>query len=76
MALSSMSIIGMLLIFIVINTGSMKLLELYSLIPKTNAIIHSHCSRMTYDHRMQQSYASEEYVRYGIFGEANKIINV
>jgi len=52
------------------------LLELYSLIPKTNAIIHSHCSRMTYDHRMQQSYASEEYVRYGIFGEANKIINV
>ena len=52
------------------------LLELYSLIPKTNAIIHGHCPRMTYDHKMQQPYASEEYVRYGIFGEANKIINV
>ena len=52
------------------------LLELYSLIPKSNAIIHSHCPRITYDYRMQQSYASEEYVRYGTFREANKIINV
>ena len=52
------------------------LLELYSLMPKTNAIIHSHCPRITYDYGMQQSYASEEYVRYGVFGESNKIINV
>ena len=48
-------------------------LEIYSAFPDAQAIIHGHCPRITYDNKMQGLYASKEYVRYGIFGESNKI---
>src|SRR3989344_5119475 len=47
-------------------------LGIYSSLPQTNAIIHGHCPRITYCQKMQK-YASEEYVRYGLFGESDKI---
>lgn len=51
------------------------LIEIYSSMPRVNAILHGHCPRITYDDRMQK-YATQEYVRYGVFGESDKVINI
>lgn len=49
--------------------------ELYRYLPKVNAIVHSHCPRITYDAKMQK-YSTPNYVRAGCFGEGSKIAGI
>ncbi len=46
--------------------------EIYQSMPESIAIIHTHGIKLTY-HPEMQKYASAEYIRYGKFGEINKI---
>jgi hypothetical protein len=47
------------------------LTELYNRFMGIKALIHSHCLRITYDDKMQR-YCTQDYVRYGVFGEVEK----
>jgi hypothetical protein len=49
--------------------------EIYQAIPEAKAIIHTHGRKLTYNPAMQK-YASTEYLRYGRFGELNKILGI
>jgi hypothetical protein len=49
--------------------------EIYQAIPEAKAIIHTHGRKLTYNPAMQR-YASAEYLRYGRFGELNKILGI
>ena len=49
--------------------------EVYQAIPEARAIIHTHRRKLTYSPTMQR-YASAEYLRYGRFGELNKILEI
>ena len=49
--------------------------EIYQAMPEAKAIIHTHGRNLTYNPAMQK-YASAEYVRYGKFGELNKILKL
>lgn len=51
------------------------IIELYQKIPSIKSVIHAHNQKLTYD-PMMQKYASSEYLRYGKFGESDKIINL
>jgi len=57
------------------SSESPLLFELYKNFPETNAIVHSHCPRITYDTKMQK-YSTPDYIRAGCFGEGNKIAEV
>ncbi|MEK6933421.1 MAG: class II aldolase/adducin family protein [Nanoarchaeota archaeon] len=57
------------------SSESPLLSELYQNFSEANAIIHSHCPRITYDSKMQK-YSIPNYVRAGCFGEGKKIANV
>ncbi len=48
------------------------ILEVYKTISEAGAIIHTHGRKLTYHPKMQK-YVSAEYLRYGRFGELNKI---
>ncbi|MBM3233924.1 hypothetical protein FJZ19_02400 [Candidatus Pacearchaeota archaeon] len=49
--------------------------EVYQSIPTAKALIHTHIKLLTYNPLMQK-YASAEYLRYGKFGEAIKILEL
>jgi len=49
--------------------------EVYQTMPEARAIIHTHGRKLTYNPEMQK-YASVEYIRYGRFGELNKILGI
>ena len=49
--------------------------EIYQAIPEARAIIHTHGRKLTYNPAMQR-YASADYLRYGRFGELNKILGI
>ena len=49
--------------------------EVYQVIPEARAIIHTHGRKLTYNPAMQK-YSSAEYIRYGRFGELNKIFGI
>ena len=49
--------------------------EVYQAIPEAKAIIHTHERKLTY-HPAMQKYASVDYLRYGRFGELNKILGI
>ncbi|MBM3247041.1 hypothetical protein FJZ17_00665 [Candidatus Pacearchaeota archaeon] len=49
--------------------------EVYQAIPEARAIIHTHGRKLTYNPAMQ-ACTSAEYLRYGRFGEINKILAV
>jgi hypothetical protein len=49
--------------------------EVYQAMPEARAIIHTHGRRLTYNPAMQR-YASAGYLRYGRFGELNKILGI
>ena len=49
--------------------------EIYKTLPEAKAIIHTHSRKLTYSPTMQK-YISSEYLRYGKFGELNKIIDI
>ena len=51
------------------------LLDIYNLFPKVQAIVHGHCLRITYDPKMEK-YNSAEYLRYGIFGQAQRLVDI
>jgi hypothetical protein len=57
------------------SSESPLLSELYQNSLETNAIIHGHCPRITYDTKMQK-YSTSDYIRAGCFGEGKKIISV
>jgi len=57
------------------SSESPILIELYKRFPKVDAIIHSHCPRITYDPKMQK-YCTQEYIRYGVFGEVDKVSEI
>lgn len=49
--------------------------EIYSSMPETKAIIHTHGRKLTYNPAIQK-HTSAEYLRYGRFGELNKILKI
>ena len=55
------------------SSESPLLSELYQNFSETNAIIHGHCPRITYDSKMQK-YSTPDYIRAGCFGEGKKIV--
>lgn len=57
------------------SSESPLLSELYQNFSEANAIIHSHCPRITYDSKMKK-YSTPNYVRAGCFGEGRKIAEV
>ena len=57
------------------SSESPLLSELYQNFSEANAIIHSHCPRITYDTKMQK-YSTSDYIRAGCFGEGKNIARV
>lgn len=57
------------------SSESPLLSELYKNFSEKNAIIHSHCPRITYDSKMQK-YSTPDYIRAGCFGEGKKTLSM
>ncbi len=57
------------------SSESPILSEIYGQFPRVDAIVHSHCPRITYDAKMQK-YCTPDYIRYGTFGEGAKVFPV